>query len=270
MIVFVGGTAFHVYRLNGPQWGYSLVLGLLSIPIAIVIRCIPDELIRKFIPKMPKRKDGSPQLFVSDEERIQEWRPELEEIRQELNFLKKIRGGRMASLAYKIQHPRESFIPRSRSGSHSRSNTSLPRTPDGEGAAIDVSNASPQSPDPAKRRRGRSRSNSAFGPAAAMAGVVAGSIAGGWSPIERGHDEEDSIKFSRSRAHSGLEDQPGVEIHPGTKEDDPIVVENPLKSKVPPSQNPDLAPRFDHVLPDAQPPSRGRNTHSRQSSSQHR
>ncbi|KAL9107979.1 MAG: hypothetical protein Q9227_007194 [Pyrenula ochraceoflavens] len=256
LIVFIGGQAFHVHRLNGAQWAYSLILGLLSIPIAVIIRCIPDELIRKIMPKIPKRKDDSPQLFISDEDQMQQWRPELEEIRQELTFLKKIRGGRMANLAYKIQHPRETWIPRSRSGSHSRSNASLPRTPSGEGSAIEPPNTSPQSSDPAKRKRGRSRSNSAFGPAAAMAGVVAGSIAGGWSPIERGHDEADSIPFSRSRAHSGLDDQPGIEIHPGTRKDDPIVAENPLTSKIPPSQNPELAPHFEHTPPDAYPPSR--------------
>lgn len=263
MIVFVGGTAFHVHRLNGPQWAYCLILGLLSLPIAVVIRLIPDELIRKFTPHITFRKDSSPQLFVSDEERIHEWRPELEEIRQELTFLKKIRGGRMAGLAYKIQHPRETFMPRSRSGSHSRSTSSLPRTPEGDTSGTELNTASPHSPDPQKRRRGRSRSNSAFGPAAAMAGVVAGSIAGGWSPIERGHGEDDSIKFSRSRAHSGLDEQPGIEVHPGTKEDDPIIVENPHKSKVPPSQNPELAPQFEHTPPNAMPPSRGQQSHSR-------
>lgn len=269
MIVFVGSTAFHVKRLNGPQWAYCLILGLLSLPIAVIIRLIPDELIRKFIPRITLRKDTSPQLFISDEERIQEWRPELEEIREELTFLKKIRGGRMAGLAYKFQHPRETLLPRSRSGSQSRSTSSLPRTPEGDTHATELNTASPQSPDPQKRRRGRSRSNSAFGPATAMAGVVAGSIAGGWSPIERGHGEDDSLKFSRSLAHSGLDDQPGIEVHPDTTPDDPIIVENPHKSKVPPSQNPELTPRFDHTPPDAPPPSRGHKGHSRHSSANH-
>jgi Ca2+-transporting ATPase len=80
-----------------------------------------------------------------------------------------------------------------------------------------------------------------------MAGIIAGSI-GGWSPLERGHGEADSIKFSRSRAHSGLDQQEGIEIHPGTKEDDPIIAENPHVGNVPPSQNPDLTPVFEHSI----------------------
>ena len=43
LILFVGGKAFSITRLNPAQWGYSLVLGVLSIPIGAVIRVIPLE-----------------------------------------------------------------------------------------------------------------------------------------------------------------------------------------------------------------------------------
>jgi P-type Ca2+ transporter type 2C len=179
LIMFVGGQAFSINRINGAQWGYSLVLGALSVPVAVIIRLIPDELFAKLIPPMPRRKKGGPEFVIEDEEKVQ-WNPALEEIREELQFLKKIRGGRISELAYKLQHPKDTFMPRSRSPSRSRSNSELPQTPDGEQAVADTLTGSPSSPERAKRRA-RSSSNSVFGPATAMAGIIAGSIAGGWS-----------------------------------------------------------------------------------------
>jgi len=41
LIMFVGGRAFSVTRLNPAQWAYSLVLGAISIPIGVIIRLIP-------------------------------------------------------------------------------------------------------------------------------------------------------------------------------------------------------------------------------------
>jgi P-type Ca2+ transporter type 2C len=246
MIVFVGGEAFAVHRLNGAQWGYSIVLGLLSMPVAVIIRLIPDELIRKVLSFLPRRQTSTPSFMFEDDERVQEWNPALDDIREELTFLKKVRGGRMSELAYKLQHPRQSFIPRSRSGSHSRSNGSLPQTPQGGETVTEPPSASPPTPEKGKKRD-RSRSNSRFGPAAAMAGIIAGSVAGGWSPVERGQGEADSIQFSTSKVHGGLDATDGIEVHPDTRQDDPIIVENPQQSRVPPSQNPALTPRFDHA-----------------------
>jgi len=254
MIIFVGGKAFAVYRLNRAQWAYSIVLGALSIPMAVIIRLIPDELIRKLIPHRLDRKQ-TPQLLVSDEERRFEWNPALEEIREELSFLKKLRGGRLNVLKYRLQHPRETLLPRSRSGSRSRSN-SVPQTPSGDHNGSDFGSLAAPTPDSRSRRQGRSRSNSAFAPAAAMAGVIAGSIAG-WSPIERGHGDEDPLRFTRSRGRSDLETREGVEIHPGTDDKDPIIVEDPHSMTAPPSQVKETTPAFGQSLapPAVQSPS---------------
>ena len=269
LIVFIGGQAFAVHRLNRAQWAYSLVLGFLAMPVAIIIRLIPDELIARFLPAWPFSKDTGPRLMLEgDEEAMRPWNPAIDEIREELAFLKRIRGGRMSDLAYTLQHPVETLLPRSRSTSRSRSrsNSDVPRTPTGEAESTELPKASPKSPDRPKRHR--STSNSAFGPAAAMAGIIAGSVAGGWSPVDRRHDGEgSSITFNRSRAHSGLSNSSGIEVHPGTKEDDPVIAETPLRSPVPPSQNPMLSPHFDHAPPPLTSPfSRGRKSHSRQSS----
>jgi Ca2+-transporting ATPase len=232
MIIFVGGRAFSVTRINGAQWGYSIVLGALSIPVGVIVRLVPDELVQRCIPNFLKRK-RTPEVVVSDE---YQWNQGLLEIREELAFIKKVRGGRLTNLKFKVQHPREIF-------SRSRSSHSLPGTPnngshnDGEGSPA------PPTPDSRSRRRGRSRSNSAFGPATVMAGIVAGSIAG-WSPIDRAGGDGDSLKFGRNRSKSDLEAQEGIEVHPDTKSSDPIFAPDPNEYRGPPSQNPDTTPHF--------------------------
>lgn len=241
MIVFVGGAAFSVRRQDAPAWGIALILGFFSVPTAVLIRLIPDEWCRKLIPSWIHRR-AIPQVLVSDEERQIEWNPALVEIREELNFLKALRGGRLNMLVYKLQHPRETLLPRSRSGSRT---SSLPQTPSFEQNEGDTGStlAPPRTPDSRRsitRRRGRSRASSAFAPAAAMAGVVAGSI-GGWSPIGR-REESGSMDFPENHPRAPLEDGEGIEVHPNTNPDDPVIVRNPSIASQPPSQNPDTTP----------------------------
>ncbi|MCJ1314128.1 hypothetical protein MMC25_007808 [Agyrium rufum] len=188
LIVFVGGAAFDVTRIDGAQWGISVILGLISLPVAIVIRLIPDEIFAKILPTVMYRNSKTPSVIISDEEAQYQWIPPLEDIKDELAFLKKVRGGRLNALRWKLQHPRE-FLPRSRSGSRVNSIPQTPSSDQGGSAPFDFISAPPT---PESRRslgkRSRSRSNSAFGPAAAMAGVIAGSIAG-WSPVEKRESE---------------------------------------------------------------------------------
>lgn len=253
LIIFVGGAAFSVQRLNGVQWGVSLVLGVISLPVAVIIRLFPDEWARKLVPKLWSRKKG-PELLVSDEDRRFEWNPALEEIKDQLTFLKTVRGGRLKQLRHKLQHPQE-LLPRSRSGSRSRE-SSAPATPVMEGAENGRLSPQPATPD-SRSKKPRSRSNSAFGPATAMAGIVAGSIAG-WSPIERSDEDMNSAEFPAGRPHGGLDRQQGIELHPETADDDQVVADYTETSKTPPSQNPDLIPAFEHAPPERQPSSHGR------------
>lgn len=247
LIVFVGGRAFNTVRLNGAQWAYSLVLGALSIPIGVIIRLIPDELIRRFIPDFLRRR-STPQLVITDEEQAPfEFNQALLDIREELAFIRKFRGGRLNNLKFKLQHPREALL-HSRSPSRSRA-SSLPQTPtmdhsDNEGNSQKSHSPAPPTPDSRRRHRGRSRSNSAFAASTAMAGIIAGSIAG-WSPIERGHGDNDSLKFARARSKSDLSRE--VEIHPDTKPDDPVLLEPNLVEQAgnkPPSQAVETTPAF--------------------------
>ena len=229
MIVFVGGVAFSVTRLNGAQWGYSIVLGFLSLPVGMVVRLIPDELVSKCVPDF-FRKKRNPEVVVTDEDF--EWNQGLLEIRDELAFIRKFRGGRLSNIKYKVSHPKEMF-------SRSRTSFSHPSTPNNGAVEQEGSPA----PTPSSRRRTRSRSNSAFGPAAVMAGIVAGSV-GGWSPIGKDTGDAGSLKFSRSMNKDDLESQQGIEVHPQTKSNDPILAPDAHEYRGPPSQNTETTPNF--------------------------
>ena len=127
----------------------------------------------------------------------------------------------------------------------------MPRTPNNEATDDDrsgisgVSGASPgpPTPDSKKKRRGRSRSNSTYA-VTAMAGVIAGSVAGGFSPIERRDGDADSLRFSRHRSKSDLSRELRQDAHPETKSDDPIIVKDPVEAAggKPPSQSVETTP----------------------------
>nr|OQO28236.1 hypothetical protein B0A51_05386 [Rachicladosporium sp. CCFEE 5018] len=207
LIIFVGGRAFNVVRQHGDQWGVAIVLGAISLPIGVVIRLIPDELLLKLIPAKVKawneKKRQEKTFTIEDEEGQYNFNQGLLEIKEELAFLKKYKGGRLRNLKFAVSHPKETLLG-SRSPSRSRAgSTSQPVTPNPELAENDdVSQLSAAPPTPeSRRRRGRSRSNSAIA-GVAMAGIVAGSI-GGWSPIDRPRNHED-LAFGRDRSKSDL------------------------------------------------------------------
>ena len=102
MIIFLGGSAFSVTHLNGPQWGYSLVLGALSLPMAVIIRLIPDPFVAKFLP--PRwRKRLLPKEAVLKENPAQRYTLE----QRSLSFIKTIRGGRLNSVKFKLDDMRD-------------------------------------------------------------------------------------------------------------------------------------------------------------------
>jgi Ca2+-transporting ATPase len=245
MIIFVGGKAFNVVHLNRAQWLYSVILGFLSIPIGAAIRLIPDELILRLVPDYLKRRPKGPEVTISDEEEHFRFPRPLADVKEELSFLKRVKGGRLNNLKFAMQDARDQFLPRSRSGSRSRSN-SIPQTPNREPQREDSFGSQGTHVTPASRKRGRSgrsRSNSALGATTVMAGIIAGSVAG-WSPIERNYNnsENESTRFARWNARTELESRDGVDIHPATRPDDPIITERPQNLDGPSSQIPEVTP----------------------------
>jgi len=217
LIVMVGGDAFRIAREGQTpvMWGIAIVLGVLSIPVGVMIRLIPDELIEALIPASLKHRNNSkvPGVTVSDDdERFTAYPEPLADVRDELAWLKRIKGGRLNNLKFAMQHPRETFLPRrspATSREHSRSNSThrIPQTPTREDSFGSVAPAA--TPDSRRRSRSmRSRSNSALGAATVMTGIVAGSIAAGWSPIDR-RGEPDFGQFPRPGAATGPESRSG-------------------------------------------------------------
>ncbi|KAK4198620.1 putative classe IIB calcium-transporting ATPase [Triangularia verruculosa] len=196
LIVMVGGDAFRIAPegQSPTMWATAIVLGLLSIPVGVIIRLIPDEIIVALVPGVFKRSNNPkvPGINVSDdEERFTAYPAPLADIREELAWLKRVKGGRLNNLKFAMKHPRETFLNRSPvpSREHSRSNSihRLPQTP------VREDSYGSTAPTPESRRRSRSnrsRSNSVLGAATVMTGIVAGSIAAGWSPIEKRGDSD--------------------------------------------------------------------------------
>lgn len=235
LIIFVGGKAFSVERLDARGWGYSIAFGFLSIPIGAAIRCVPDELIRRIVPTYLLRNPDTPELTIEDAEEQMTFPKPLADVKEELSFLKKMKGGRINNLRFKVGQAKDNFISRSRSGSRSRSNSVANIA---EGSTEDATEGPPTTASSRKRGRGgRSRSNSALGATTVMAGIIAGSVAG-WSPIERPNEEQG---WGRGRAD--LENTPGVELHPATKPSDNVIVEEPqdTEADLPPSQRDDIS-----------------------------
>ncbi|KAH7021032.1 putative calcium P-type ATPase [Microdochium trichocladiopsis] len=197
LIIFFGGIPFSIPTTtaegrppqSGPQWGIALICGLLSIPIGMLIRCIPDEFIRKCIPAFIKRRRNRvPGLTVSDEEKFNEYPEVFADVKDDLRFLKKFKGGRVSNLKFAAKHPKEAFMSAVRSPSHSRSNSMRePHTPTQEEHL-----PSALTPEGRSRSRStRSRSNSALGATAVMAGIIAGSVGATWSPVDKPAGERD-------------------------------------------------------------------------------
>ncbi|KAI0139078.1 calcium-translocating P-type ATPase [Hypoxylon sp. NC0597] len=236
LIIFVGGTPFSISLLDPPQtsaqWACAIVLGVISIPVGMAIRLIPDELIRKCIPESLKKKRGIPGLTISDEERFNDYPEVLADVRDELAFLKKLKGGRLNNLKFAVKHPRETFIAKTRSPSHSRSNSMrAPQTPTREDSFSSPSPA--PTPDSRKRSRSmRSRSNSALGAPTVMAGIIAGSVAAGWSPIERTGDRD--FTQPPRPTPSPLSTRENSELEPApVLTEEPMSIEDPGPSTVP-------------------------------------
>lgn len=200
LIIFVGGKAFNIAspKQTGIMWGTAILLGFISIPIGIVIRLIPDSLCEKLVPESLKRRAQAknvPEFTISDDEhRFQHYPAPFADVRDELAFMKRLKGGRINNLKFAMKHPRETFIPKYKSPSHSRANSVRvppPATPSRENSfSGDAPVPGSTTPDSRKRSRSqRSRSNSVLGATMLMTGIVAGSIgAAGWSPVDRAGD----------------------------------------------------------------------------------
>ncbi|CZT03982.1 hypothetical protein WAI453_011064 [Rhynchosporium graminicola] len=103
MIIFVGGEAFKVTKLNGIQWAICIVLGALSLPIAVIIRLIPDAWIAKCIPLMTWKRNLAPEIYDTESARVKMGIKRRGSRPEELSFIRSVRGGRVSSLKLRVE-----------------------------------------------------------------------------------------------------------------------------------------------------------------------
>jgi len=87
IIIFFGGAAFSVVRLNGPQWALCIVLGVLSLPFGVVVRVLMR--VRRPRPK-PSANEWN-NVRNDSEVNVRN------EVRENLILMKRIRSGRRLS-----------------------------------------------------------------------------------------------------------------------------------------------------------------------------
>ena len=139
-------------NLTATQWGISLALGVLSIPVGVLIRLIPNQIFQGRMHDSHRiRGDSEGSHFL--------WDQALENVRSELSSLHEHRGWRLKRVGHQILaviRKRLSWQPLAETA---EDNEIRP--------LLDSGSASP-----------KSISNSILAPAAVMAGLVAGSVAG--------------------------------------------------------------------------------------------
>ncbi|TFB05783.1 Calcium-transporting ATPase 2 [Trichoderma ghanense] len=117
IIIYVGGDAFVVVRLTGEQWGISIGLGIGSIPIGVLIRLIPDAVLRSCSDKLrnnwPRwlRLPGKKAADGSDTSSLERYNAVFSHIKDDLAFLRMIRGGRIRALSETLAKSHESSSP---------------------------------------------------------------------------------------------------------------------------------------------------------------
>lgn len=113
LIIFVGGPAFQAERLDLTEWIISIIPGFLTLPIGLLIRAVPDEWAANCIPAFVKRRlsrkkktSAAKQAHLDEEAQTKGW--DEEALLNELKFLKSYKGGRVSSMKWKLNHPKES------------------------------------------------------------------------------------------------------------------------------------------------------------------
>jgi Ca2+-transporting ATPase len=99
LICFVGGSAFDVTRIGIREWGISLALGCVSLPLGALIRIAPNEPCERIFKKLrllPKpevlptvRPDAEPGFSFA-----------VDQVRDNLGTFAKLRGGRMRGSSF--------------------------------------------------------------------------------------------------------------------------------------------------------------------------
>jgi len=116
LIVLVGASAFQVTHIGGREWGISIALGVVSLPLGALIRLLPNEPFEKVFNAVGLlgRREVLPTVRPADSS---EWNSAITLVRDNLNTFANVRGGRLRS---------SSFVVRSRSARMSQEEERVP------------------------------------------------------------------------------------------------------------------------------------------------
>ncbi|KAL7414094.1 calcium-translocating P-type ATPase [Mrakia frigida] len=97
LIVFVGGAAFSVVRINYRDWILSVLVGMLSLPLGVIIRLLPTAPFAKFLYKIHLYRDPDALPVVSPASEEKGWNEAITRTIDNLSAYTTIRGGRLRS-----------------------------------------------------------------------------------------------------------------------------------------------------------------------------
>jgi Ca2+-transporting ATPase len=97
LVMFVGGAAFQVERLTGLQWGVSIVIGIMALPIGALLRCIPNSWAQAAFVKLRIMKDPNVLPTTDPKADKGDWNAAINTVRDNLGTFAQVRGGRMRS-----------------------------------------------------------------------------------------------------------------------------------------------------------------------------
>ncbi|KAG7444251.1 calcium-translocating P-type ATPase [Guyanagaster necrorhizus] len=104
LIVFVGGAAFEVTRVGGREWGISLALGVVSIPLGVAVRLMPTKPFEKVFKKLGLL--GGSEILPTKNADTEGWTGAITVVRDNLGTFANLRGGRVRSSSFVVKSRR--------------------------------------------------------------------------------------------------------------------------------------------------------------------
>lgn len=104
LIVEVGASAFQTVHITAGNWAISIVLGFLSLPLAVLVKLIPPAPVERLMIRMRLFPDpNAPLPFQTATSEDLHWNEGIEKVIDNLNTFNKIRGGRIRSSSIVLQ-----------------------------------------------------------------------------------------------------------------------------------------------------------------------
>ncbi|KAK4050298.1 plasma membrane calcium [Microbotryomycetes sp. JL201] len=102
LIVNFGGAAFQVTRIGGRDWAISVILGLISIPVAVLIRLLPPGPFERMLIRLHLYPDPNAPMVEAPTTSEAKWDEGIQRTIDDFRMYKTIRGGRLHNSPVKV------------------------------------------------------------------------------------------------------------------------------------------------------------------------